>query len=378
MTASPEIQYRTFQAGDEDQLADLFNRAFQSNGGGFIRTPKCEHWRYVEEPGFAPTGVQVAECRGRIVGSVIISHTTANFFGKNYNLASVNDVATRPDFFGKGIARVLMDRAHQYMEDQNVDFATLDADPKGHPRAKLYLPLGYYDYGNFWTGVKLINIPHMLLDLKLILPILPATLLLAHARRCLLPRYNSGRFEAKVIQNKRYTAFRDAFNHIVPRVFEGYRTYTPEHWAWAREKVPGRRFLPSFAVVKEGRKIVAGASITAQNIYAFKYHFKFRVAVVHDCFVDNAIADTAQELDEIYDRLILSLHDAAFQRKCGVLLLQVAPQDKNLKAAIPRSGGFIVPLGSAHMFRPVKFEERLPPSRKPLYLFPEDTLAGTP
>ena len=66
------IKYRHYEKGDEAQLADLFNRAFQMNGGGFVRTPKTVHWRYVQSPNFEPEQAQIAldADKHKIVGAV--------------------------------------------------------------------------------------------------------------------------------------------------------------------------------------------------------------------------------------------------------------------------------------------------------------------
>jgi len=47
------IKFRYYEKGDEIQLTELFNIAFQ-NGGGFVRTPKNWYWRYVQSPNFDP------------------------------------------------------------------------------------------------------------------------------------------------------------------------------------------------------------------------------------------------------------------------------------------------------------------------------------
>ena len=46
------IIYRHYKKGDDGQLADLFNRAFQMNGVGIVRTSEEWNWRYVKSPNF--------------------------------------------------------------------------------------------------------------------------------------------------------------------------------------------------------------------------------------------------------------------------------------------------------------------------------------
>ncbi len=378
MTASTEIKYRTFQVGDEEQLSDLFNRAFQSNGGGFIRTPKSFHWRYVEEPDFLPEGIKLAEYRGRIVGSVIASVTHATFFGRKYTLGTINDVATRPEFFGKGISRMLLREALQFLEDQKVDYGTLDADPSGHPRSKLYLPAGFQDYLQTRTIIKIVKSRQLVRDNPVFLAAFPVMYPLAHLRQQFYPRYHSDRFDIDVIHNKRYPVYRDAFNHALQRFYEGYRTFTPERWAWARENVPSPRFRPSFAVVKEGRKIVAGITIIKQNIYAFKYGFKITMATIQDLFVDKSVARTPEEMEEIHDLLLRATHKAAANRNCGLIFGQLSSNDKAFTLSCRRCGWLVIPIGGVHMFKPMGVQDHLPLPKKPLFIFPEDSATGYP
>ncbi len=378
MTTASEINYRTFQAGDEDQLADLFNRAFQTNGGGFIRTPKSFHWRYVEEPDFLPEGIKLAEYRGRIVGSVIASVTHATFYGRKYTFGTINDVATRPEFVGKGIARRLLQDALQFLEDQKVDYGTLDADPSGHPRSKLYIPSGFYDYLRSKTIIKVVKSRQLVRDNPLFLAAFPMMYPLAHIRQQFYPRFHSGRFEIDVVHNKRYPAYRDAFNHALQQFYEGYRIFTPERWAWARENVPSPRFRPSFAVVKEGRKIVAGITIIKQNIYAFKYGFKITMATIQDLFVDRGTARTPEEMEEIHDLLLRATHKAAADRNCGLIFGQLSSNDKLFTLSCRRCGWLVIPIGGVHMFKSMGVQNPLLPPKKPLFLFPEDSATGYP
>ena len=71
------IIYRHYQKGDDEQLADLFNRAFQMNGFGFVRTPKNWKWRYFNSPGFEAEMIQIAEDieSNKIVGQCCGCHT---------------------------------------------------------------------------------------------------------------------------------------------------------------------------------------------------------------------------------------------------------------------------------------------------------------
>ena len=54
------IEYRNYQSGDEDGLAEVFNYAFQTLGGNFLKTPAHIVWRYVKPPHAKPEEIQIA------------------------------------------------------------------------------------------------------------------------------------------------------------------------------------------------------------------------------------------------------------------------------------------------------------------------------
>lgn len=378
MRSNESITYRTYEPGDETQIADLFNRAFQMNGAGFVRTPKSWVWRYVQEPGFLPEGVRLAEVGGKIVGSVVGSVTHAYFFGRRYSIGSINDVATHPSFVGRGIARELLQQALDFLAKRGVEVESLDADPNGHARAKLYLPAGFYDYVQTRTIVHVVKSRQLVRNNPLFLAAFPLTYLLAHGWSFAYPRTCSGNFESAIYQNKRFPAFRDAFNRIVPIIYDGYRTYSPERWAWAREEVPSPRYRPSFAVVKEGKKIVAGTSLIKLNLYAFKYGFKVALGLIQDLFIDIHAARSPAELEEIFDLLLQATHKVAAERNCGIIISQLSSTDKLVQLACKRQGWLVIPLGGTHMIKLGQETALFPPPKKSVYLFPENSISGYP
>ncbi|MHA1511278.1 MAG: hypothetical protein ACTSRX_06100, partial [Promethearchaeota archaeon] len=67
-----EIEYRTYNSGDEKGLAELFNISFHGSGFGFLRTPNEILWRYVNRPGSSFEEIRIAldKQSGKIIGSV--------------------------------------------------------------------------------------------------------------------------------------------------------------------------------------------------------------------------------------------------------------------------------------------------------------------
>jgi GNAT superfamily N-acetyltransferase len=85
-----------------------------------------------------PEGCLVAECEGRVAGTV----TTIIYEGR---LAWVGMVLVDPDFRRRGIGTALLDRAVAYLEARRIPCIKLDATPQGEP---LYERLGFkVEYG---------------------------------------------------------------------------------------------------------------------------------------------------------------------------------------------------------------------------------------
>jgi len=90
-----------------------------------------EDWgRFLQE---SPEGCFVAECDGRVAGTV----TTIVYEGR---VAWVGMVLVDPDFRGQGMGTALLERAIDHLDARAVPCVKLDATPQGKP---LYATLGF-------------------------------------------------------------------------------------------------------------------------------------------------------------------------------------------------------------------------------------------
>jgi predicted N-acetyltransferase YhbS len=135
------IIYRYYQEGDEEQLADLFNRAFQMNKIDIIRTKKSLLWRYLEAPYFEPEMIQIAEDKEnkKIIGAVYAHPIEEiNLNKKKYLVGDINDVSCHPDYVKLGIAKNLMKKALDYLKSKNCHISMLATKYNSFERERIY------------------------------------------------------------------------------------------------------------------------------------------------------------------------------------------------------------------------------------------------
>ena len=153
------IIYRNYQNGDEEQLADLYNKAFQMNGPGYLRTKENLNWRYIQYPGFESGMIQIAEDidNNKIVGAVYVNPVEkVRLNGEICLIGSINDVSCHPRYIRKGIASNLMKMAMEYMKKTECMFDIIIADISDPieegPALKIYTK-------GFYTLVKKVLAP---------------------------------------------------------------------------------------------------------------------------------------------------------------------------------------------------------------------------
>lgn len=123
------------------QLADLSNLAFAEYEGapevdaGFI------DW-YLRRPGCAPYLCTAALSGEKLVANVLVALQPLNIGGEFIMCGIVDTVATDPEHRQQGLARRLMDMAHDLMSQSGAEAAVLYTNPANHPY-QFYGRLGY-------------------------------------------------------------------------------------------------------------------------------------------------------------------------------------------------------------------------------------------
>lgn len=146
------IEIRPLREPEIPRAAAVCDCAFRSNAVSVIRNPSVWRWRYWECPGFDPRGAVAAVDGGRVVGTVMVTFRRLRL-GRWVKFGVIDDVATLPEYRGRGVARRMMEEALRFIRSQGAEASLLYADPKGVAR-NLYLDLGYRDVHLFGAWVR--------------------------------------------------------------------------------------------------------------------------------------------------------------------------------------------------------------------------------
>jgi ribosomal protein S18 acetylase RimI-like enzyme len=369
------IIYRHYKEGDEDQIADLFNRAFQTNFASFLRTPKNWHWRYIQAPGFEPEQIQLAEDsdENKIVGAVMVNLVEKiPINGKDYLTGEINDVSCHPDYSGHGIANKLMSMAIDYMKKKGCDLSILAAAYNGFPRKRIYLKLGYKDIEKicqFFTcanPIRLIrDVPAAALAFPFLLAASYLPRFLNRIRIKLNPFFRD--FTYEILYNRKHFEYRDAVNRLIKKNYSGFPIYDKEKTTWVRIKTPSKRFEPTYIIIRKNNKIIGGAAFTHQNFYFLNTSFKIRITITHELFLDKSVFNNKRNLNFGYIYLIDKLLKAATKRSIGGLFFQAPRTDYDLRRGA-RSMNFFMLKGSVVMIKAMKEDVEIPKPKKPLLI----------
>lgn len=323
------IIYRHYKRGDEEQLAELFNHAFQMNGFSFVRTKKNWEWRYLQSPEFEPEMIQIAEDSDnhKIVGMVCVNPIEKIKIDEvTYLNGNINDVACHPDYIRRGISKNLMQKSIEYMKQKGCDISLLITDFNGFPRKKLYSKLGYQDFDISNSYISFPNFYQLLRDFPLFIFLLPTLALFSSIPRLIkkffisLSSYSKV-FSYKIEYNSHHFKYLKSSDKILKQYYTGYPITRKGYPIWARIKVPSKRHKPTYILIMKKDKVVGGAILTHVNLYHFKYRLKLRIGIIHELFLDTGQFNNKKELYFTHNYLIDKLLKAATYRSVGLLLV---------------------------------------------------------
>ncbi|MFP4248400.1 MAG: GNAT family N-acetyltransferase [Armatimonadota bacterium] len=124
-----------------EQVTRLQNTAFAEYEGAIEIDQAFMDW-YLKRPGTDLTMCQAAVDRGTLVSQVLVCEQPLQLGGATFQCGIIDSVATDPEHRKQGLARDLMERAHEAMMDAALDAAVLYTNPDDHPYA-FYRRLGY-------------------------------------------------------------------------------------------------------------------------------------------------------------------------------------------------------------------------------------------
>lgn len=212
------MKIREFRDEDVPEIVSVFNNSFRTNLVYLKRDVESWKWRYLEYPNFKKDGVILAEEDGRIVGCVIVTISHA-VFDRRRRIGLVDDVAVIPKFRRRGIARMMMENAIEFMRNEDCELSLLCTDPMGVAR-KLYESLGYMDAHAFSVYFRPLSPVSILRENPFMFPLA-------------LPALAWSAFRGKGIKGKRCSpiqtlhALNSSYSHMV-----GYHEIDEREWKW--------------------------------------------------------------------------------------------------------------------------------------------------
>ncbi|NLO06693.1 MAG: GNAT family N-acetyltransferase [candidate division WS1 bacterium] len=123
------------------QVTRLSNLAFGEYEGAMEVGEGWTEW-YLARPGTDRGLSQAALADGKLVSQVIVCVQPLQLGGQTLRCGIIDSVATDPEHRQQGLARQLMERAHEAVQDADLDAAVLYTNPEDHPYG-FYSRLGY-------------------------------------------------------------------------------------------------------------------------------------------------------------------------------------------------------------------------------------------
>jgi predicted N-acetyltransferase YhbS len=284
------------------QLASLSNLAFAEYEGAPQVDESFIDW-YLQRPGSTPELCVAALYGDELAANVLVALQPLNIGGEFILCGLVDTVATHPDHRRQGLARKLMDMAHELMRQHGALASVLYTNPANHPY-QFYSRMGYFTraQAGMLTGTR---------------PAPPQT------------------STVRPMAAGEATAVRALINHH----YSGYEGFTPVDdalWHWHREQRPAS--MPDQIIVAEVDGKLVGTATLAE-VEVLLGEAKSKVTVLSDAVYP----------DLSCFREMLSL---APQEKLMSLQALDAPERRDLEQL-----GFVTSVGEVSMILP--FDDRV-------------------
>lgn len=379
-----KIIYRNYRAGDDEQLADLYNRAFQMAGFNVLRTAKNWNWRYIQSPNFEPEMIHIAENieNRKIVGALCANLIEElSFKDKKYLIGDINDVICHPSYTKRGIAKTLMENAINYLKKKKCDISMLAADDGYFPREKIYPKYGYEEVEKAFIYLNFANLFKLVKDFPGFGYLFPVLFMNSYIPRILykfIIRFNPffKNFSYEIIHNKKHFVYRNAANEILKKDYTGIPNFDRKRVLWSRIKVPSKKHAPTYIIVRENNQIIGCATLTHTNLYYLKYGIKLRIGFVHEILLDRSHFNTHRNLYFGYIYIIDKISKAANKRFIGISVFLASSNQHELIKAL-KAMRFIKFTTASIMMKPIKKTNPNLDVKKYLYL-PSYLLLGLP
>jgi len=373
------LVYRKYHVGDAPEITTLYSRAFAKSL--YPKMVQDTLWKFIEKPNFNPEFLNICEDSDnqRIVGFIASEVSEVHFSNRIIKMGFINEVGTDPDYQKQGIAKKLMQMALEVFKSAGTEFSCLVADPKGHPRSKLYLPAGYRDICFNKACFHFTSISNLIRDIPLTIIFSPILLLykgIVGLIQSIRKLHNTSEYQIEVKDGLPFSAFYDAANKLMVANYDLFPVRTKEDWICLREKVnhPGEK--PLYIVALKDGQIIAGVSITDRMADLHFLHFKVRLGTVGEYFIDKTRFSNPKTLQKFTDWFNGIVLDTARIRKIAALLFFPSDQDRFLIQSLHRWGIPTVNAG-IYMLRDDAGRKLDPPfihNEKPIFISTYDSM----
>lgn len=284
------------------QLASLSNLAFAEYEGAPLVDESFIEW-YLQRPGSTPDLCVAALHGDELAANVLVALQPLNIGGEFVLCGLVDTVATHPNHRQQGLARRLMDMAHDLMRQHGALASVLYTNPANHPY-RFYSRMGYFTraQAGMLTGTR---------------PSVPA---IATVR----PMATNDAPAVRALINDHYSGY------------EGFTPVDDALWHWHRDQRPSS--MPDQTVVAEINGSLVG-TVALADVEVLLGEAKSKVTVLSD-----AVYPDVACLSEM-----LSL---APQEKLMSLQALEAPERRDLEQL-----GFVTSVGEVSMILP--FDDRV-------------------
>jgi len=299
------------------QFVDLSNLAFAEYEGAMQFGHEWGEW-YLSRPGTDRRLCQAALAGEEMISQVLVAVQELQIGGELLRCGIIDSVATHPDHRRQGLARLLMDRAHEAMrETARVDAAVLYTNPAGHP-CQFYGRLGY----------------------------------LTRARAALITgRRPNGEPSVQPVDPDEHA---DGLIALLNRYYGDYEGYTPlssDLWRWHKLTAPDSTGLQVMARLDAGRPT---ATVSFANVELLLGGERREVSIAYDL--------AAERLEAGRMAHIL----AAAPREWVAMIVD----ERSREMALARELGLDAEMGEVAMVLPFSAQARMALAQQPTVWYP--------
>ena len=282
-----------------------------------------------------------------------------------------------------------MQKAIDFMESEGCEYSTLIADPKGHPRAKMYAPMGWVDYAPQNTWFNLASPISMIHHIPIAAPTFPALTVRSafyelqrtrienalknhHITVKIYQPYRNPEYKPELI--RRLLAFQIA---IGKSQYDGFPDEKIGVWEYYRLHPVYRGLWLTYVALYREDQLIGMGSFARQWFYANRFGIHVPIGFGRDNIIDHTVGLSVDVYNLCQKALFLELRHAASQRDCMAIIYNTTPNSHHFIRALKTTGFIDTGANGTFMIRPMQPDIALPPkSSKPLYVCADENFGS--